>query len=35
MVLEMTGNTSRLLAPQDTTIIMKMKYTKLKKKTEV
>jgi hypothetical protein len=31
MVLEMIGNASGLLTPEDTTVIMKIKYTKAKK----
>jgi hypothetical protein len=32
MALEMTANASRFLAPEDTTIIMKIKYKKTKRK---
>lgn len=35
MVLEMIGNASGLLAPEDTTVIMKIKYTKTKKNSGV
>jgi hypothetical protein len=31
MVLEMIGNASGLLTPEDTTVIMKIKYTKAQK----